>query len=232
MTDVRTDMDDSDGDRLPWLEAVEDEERGPSPVKLIALVVIGLLTIGILVGGVFWLAGGSGSTANEELIASPGEYKVRPPEAGGMQVDRSGSTQVATSDGVEPTANLNRGATPETPVIQPRQAPAQTTPAPQPRPAITPAPATPAPQPAPAPRAQPTLSGPTIQVGAYPSAAAAEGEWARLSARYPYLGALQHAVTTYERGGRTYYRLRAAGANARDVCRRLRAAGQPCLDVN
>ncbi|WP_166042580.1 SPOR domain-containing protein, partial [Sphingosinicella sp. YJ22] len=85
---------------------------------------------------------------------------------------------------------------------------------------------------APAPRPQPRLSGPTIQVGAFPSQAAAEGEWRRLAARFSYLGALQHQVMVHQRGGQTFYRLRAAGADASAVCRRLRAAGQPCMDVN
>jgi gluconate kinase len=38
----------SDDDRLPWLEAVEEEEDrdGPSAAKLIAFVVVGLVCIG------------------------------------------------------------------------------------------------------------------------------------------------------------------------------------------
>ena len=39
-------------------------------------------------------------------------------------------------------------------------------------------------------------------------------------------------VMVHQRGGQTFYRLRAAGGEARAVCRRLRAAGQPCMDVN
>ncbi len=46
MTDVRAndDLPLSDEDRLPWLEAVEEEDRsdGPTAAKLIAFVVIGL----------------------------------------------------------------------------------------------------------------------------------------------------------------------------------------------
>ena len=220
MTDAtRGDLDDDD--RLPWLEAVEEEESGPSPVKLIAAVVIGLIIIGVVVGGLFWVANRS-TGGGEELITSPGAYKVPAPEAGGLQLDNSASTQIATSEGTQQNAQLaTRPEQPATPPAQ--QRPAQ--PAPQ---AQQPAPA---PAPAPAPRPQ-RLSGPTIQVGAFPSEAAAQGEWRRLASRFPYLGALQHQVMVHQRGGQTFYRLRAAGAEASAVCRRLRAAGQPCMDVN
>ena len=235
MTDLRADGTrdgDLDEDRLPWLEAVEEEERGPSPVKLIAMVVIGLIAIGVLVGGLVWLGNrGSGGGAGEEIIASPGDYKVPAPEPGGMKVDNSSSSQVATSDGTDQTSSVNQGARPEAPVNQPQQPQPQPQ-APAAQPKAAPAPAQPQ-----QPRAQPQaqaqrLSGPTIQVGAYDSQERAEAEWRRLSQRFSYLGALPHAVTTYQRGGKTYYRLRAAGGNASAVCARLRSARQPCYDVN
>ena len=225
MTDAtRADLDDDD--RLPWLEAVEEEESGPSPVKLIAAVVIGLIVIGVVVGGLFWAANRSTGGSGEELIASPGAYKVPAPEAGGLQLDNSAQTQIATSEGVQQNAQL--AGRPQAPAPQPaQQQPTPAQPGPQ---AQQPTPAAPAP--APAPRPQPRLSGPTIQVGAFPSEAAAQGEWRRLAARYPYLGGLQHQVMVHQRGGQTFYRLRAAGGDASGVCRRLRAAGQPCMDVN
>ncbi len=47
----------ADEDRLPWLEAVEEDEgdSGPSVAKLVAAIVIGLVAIGVIVGGLFWL---------------------------------------------------------------------------------------------------------------------------------------------------------------------------------
>ena len=220
MTDATRGDALDDDDRLPWLEAVEEEESGPSPVKLIAAVVIGLIVIGVVVGGLFWAANRSGGGGGEELIASPGAYKVPAPEAGGLQLDNSASTQIATSEGAQQNAQLANRPEPA-PAPPAQQRPAQPAPQAQ-QPAPTPAPA-------PAPR---RLSGPTIQVGAFPSQAAAEGEWRRLASRYPYLGSLQHQVMVHQRGGQTFYRLRAAGAEASAVCRRLRGAGQPCMDVN
>ena len=222
MTDAtRGDLDDDD--RLPWLEAVEEEDSGPSPVKLIAAVVIGLIVIGVVVGGLFWAANRSSGGGGEEMIASPGAYKVPAPEAGGLQLDNSASTQIATSEGTQQNAQLANRPEPA-PAPPAQQRPTQPAPQAQQQP-------TPAPAPAPAPSQQ-RLSGPTIQVGAFPSQAAADGEWRRLAARYPYLGGLQHQVMVHQRGGQTFYRLRAAGAEASTVCRRLRAAGQPCMDVN
>jgi SPOR domain len=242
MTDVRADdIRDSDldgDDRLPWLEAVEDEERGPSAGKLIAALVVGLVAIGVIVGGLFWLGNRSGAGAtgggNAEIIAAPeGDYKVRPENPGGMQLDNRGTAQTAASEGTETNASLDRGQTPEAPVTRP-QTPAtnaaQTRPQPaQVAPTVPPVQQAPGrPQPA---TPQPRLSGPLIQVGAFPSEAVANAEWARMTQRFPYLRGLQHNVITYQRGNQTFYRLRAGGSDARAVCARLRGANQPCYDV-
>jgi hypothetical protein len=120
-----------DEDRLPWLEAVEEDDRGPSPGKLIAAVLIGLVAIGIIVGGLFWLGNRAASGGAEEVIASPGDYKVPAPEPGGMKVDNGSSSQVAASEGAEQTASINQNAQPEAPVNQPQQQPATQAPAPK-----------------------------------------------------------------------------------------------------
>ena len=97
----------SDEERLPWLEAVEEEEarEGPSAAKLIAFVVIGLIGLGLIVGGLFWLGGQSdvGTAGQPEVIRAPeGDYKVNTfstggtftvddPEPGVMRVTLTGS---------------------------------------------------------------------------------------------------------------------------------------------
>jgi hypothetical protein len=148
-----------------------------------------------------------------------------------MQVDNGSSTQVATSEGAEQNATINPNARPEAPVTQ--QQPAQQA-QPQPgqaaQPQNQPA-AQPRPQPQQQAQAQPRLSGPTIQVGAYPSEAIANQQWQQINQRFPYTRGLQHQVIVYQTGGRTYYRLRAAGAQAREACRRLQGSGQPCFNV-
>jgi sporulation related protein len=220
-------------DRLPWLEAVEEEEGGdgPSVAKLIAAIVIGLVAIGVIVGGLFWLGNRGGPGAGNEVIAAPeGDYKARPENPGGMNVSGEGDVSAAASAGAQPRGNLNVDAVPEAPVTP---APA---PAPRPAPpAAAPAPTPPAPAPRPAPPAPPrapAAAGPTIQLGAFSSQAAANQAWSALSGRFRYLAPLGHSVVPVQAGGRTLYRLRASGADAASVCRRLRVAGEACSSVD
>ena len=223
MTDDARDPEVTDEDRLPWLEAVEeeDEREGPSAAKLVGAIFIGLVAIGLIVGGLFWL-GNRGQEGNGELIAAPeGDYKVKPAEPGGMNVAGEGDTAYAASEGAEPKGRLDTNAVPEQPVARPTpQAQPQ-----QPQPQQPPRPA-PAPAPAPAP------SGPAIQLGAFSSQAAATRAWTALAGRFRYLAPLSHSVVPVQAGGRTLYRLRASGPDAAGVCRRLQVAGEDCAVVN
>jgi len=226
-----------DEDRLPWLEAVEEDDGGgdgPSVAKLIAAIVIGLVAIGVIVGGLFWLGNRNQAGADNEIIAAPeGDYKVRPENPGGMNVSGEGEVAAAASAGQTPQGNLALNA-PEAPVTQaprpaaPAAAPVAQAPAPPPAPAPTPP--RPAPAPAPAPQ-QPAAPGATIQLGAFSSQAAANQAWSALAGRFRYLAPLSHAVVPVQAGGRTLYRLRASGADAASVCRRLQVAGEACSTV-
>ena len=216
MTDAHADETGED-DRLPWLEAVdeEDEGAGPSVAKLVAAVVIGLITIGLIVGGLFWL-GSRGEGGEGELITAPeGEYKVKPDDPGGMEVEGEGDTAFAASEGAEPKGRLNVDAVPEAPVT------AQPKAQPQPN----------APQ-AKAPPPEAAAPGATVQLGAFSSQAAANRAWAALSGRFTYLEPLSHNVAPVESGGRTLYRLRASGSGAADICGRLQVAGETCVVVD
>jgi len=202
-----------DEDRLPWLEAVEEDEdrSGPSIVKVIGLVVVGLVVIGALVGGLFLLADRNRQGGNNEIIAAPeGDYKVKPDQPGGMNVAGEGDTAFAASEGAEPKGQLNTNDVPEAPVTQGRPAP---------RP----------PQPAPSPA--PAAPGATIQLGAFSSQAGANQAWSGLSGRFGYLAPLSHSVVPVASGGRTLYRLRASGPDAAGICRRLQVAGEACSVV-
>lgn len=230
MSDARSLDEPQDVDRLPWLEAVEedDDRAGPSAAKLIAAVVIGLLAIAIIVGGLFWLGNRSRDGGGDgEIIAAPeGDYKIKPADPGGMNVAGEGDTAFAASEGAEPQGNLNVSAVPEAPVRPaPSPAPRPQAPAPQPKAA--------APQrPAPAAPAQPAARGSTIQLGAFSSQAGATSAWRALSARFRYLSPLNHSVIPVQSGGRTLYRLRANGPDATGICRRLQVAGEDCTIVS
>lgn len=235
-TEANVDAVEDDEDRLPWLEPIEDEESGPSAGKLIAAVLAGLVAIGVIVGGLFWLGNrAGGNNAQEEVIASQGDYKVRPDDPGGMKVDDKGETQVQTSGGTEQNASINKAGGPETPVNQPPRTAEGPRPGDQTQGAGQGSGQSGGSRPTQTAQAGGNsgarLSGPTIQVGAYPSEAAANGEWNRLTQRFPYLRGMQHAVQVHQRGGQTFYRLRAAGNDAAATCRRLQGAGQPCMMV-
>jgi cell division septation protein DedD len=251
MTDIRADDPALDrDDRLPWLEAIEEDEGsdGPSALKLIVAVLIGLVAIGALVGGAFWLAnraGGASTASGEpELIkAQPGDYKSKPDNPGGMNVSGEGDTAFAASAGGDPKGQINANAVPEAPVTQTRGQAPQAQPADQgvikaPPPTNAPAKApanaqasAPAAKPS-APAATPAAAGGSIQLGAFPTSAEAERSWKAMSGRFGYLAPLSHSVVSAQVNGKTWYRLRAGGADAAGICGRLRVAGVSCFRVD
>jgi hypothetical protein len=235
MTDIRADDSALDNDdRLPWLEAVEEEggEGGPSALKLIVAVLIGLAAIGGIVGGIFWMGNrdGAGNAAPETIAAPDGPYKVKPDSPGGMTVEGQGETAFDAAQGGSPNASIDTSAVAETPVTaQPKgQAPAPAAKEPLLK---APAPSNSTAAAAETPAAPAAAGGATIQLGAFPSGAAAEKAWKALSGRFGYLAPLSHSVVQAEVNGKTYYRLRASGPGAAGICGRLKVAGEQCLKV-
>jgi hypothetical protein len=237
MTDIRADDPALDNDdRLPWLEAVEEEggEGGPSALKLIVAVLIGLAAIGGIVGGIFWMGNRDGAVNGPpELIKAPdGPYKVKPDTPGGMTVEGQGETAFDAAQGGTPNASIDTDAMAEAPVTaQPKgQAPAAKEPPLLKAPAPSNVPAAKADTPAAA--AVAAGGGATVQLGAFPSSASAEKAWKALSGRFTYLAPLSHNVVVAQVNGKTWYRLRASGPGAANVCGRLRVAGENCLRVD
>ncbi|MDF2232823.1 SPOR domain-containing protein [Albimonas sp. CAU 1670] len=73
-----------------------------------------------------------------------------------------------------------------------------------------------------------------IQLGAFNSEAIAQSQWRRALRRHEdLLGALAHAVTTVDSGGRTLYRLRAGPVadrrKAQELCAALKSRGEACI---
>jgi hypothetical protein len=228
---VEEDGPREDEDRLPWLEAVEEDGdgEGPSLAKLVAALVIGLLAIGLIVGGLFWLGNRNRPGGNGEVIAAPeGDYKVRPDDPGGMNVQGEGDTAIAASEGAQPQGQIDTNRMAEAPVTRQGPAPAAGQSGATQTNGQAAAPARPA-QPTPAQPAP--AAGPTVQLGAFSSEAAANRAWAALAARFRYLAPLSHGVVPVRTGERTLYRLRASGPGVADVCRRLQAAGESCSPV-
>jgi hypothetical protein len=249
MTDTDRELSLQDEDRLPWLEAVDndDEDEGISGSKLAGFVLAALLALGVVIGGVWWLRGQQqGPSGDGTLIAAAeGDYKVKPDDAGGMKVEGEGDSVFAASEGAEASGKVDMAAKTEAPII-----PAKTEkmPAPAPKPVIaatskatTSVPETggklvakPPVAPVPAATAAAPASGSgLIQLGAYGSQASAEQGWAALSGKYSYLSGLSKSINPAAVGGNTVYRLRAAaGGQASQICAKLKSSGSNCIVVN
>src|SRR3546814_21085181 len=67
-------------DRLPWLEAAEDydEDGEVSPTRLLAMVLGGLLLIGAVLGGLWWLQNGGARGEGRLIARAQGASKGQP----------------------------------------------------------------------------------------------------------------------------------------------------------
>ena len=227
-------------ERLPWLEAVEDEDApsGISTTKMATAIAVVLVAAVGVAGTMYWV--GQQSPTGDgapPLIEAPDEpYKVRPADPGGLDIAGESETAFATSAGEDPDAQLD----PQGLEDAPRIAVQEPTPAPRPSPAPSPRQAdplapteTPAPTPAPAPAAVP--SGPKVQLGSFTNRAQAEAAWVLLSSNYSQIGAMRKSIEEARVNGRTYYRVRGLAADrnaARAACEALTAAGEVCVVVN
>lgn len=239
-----------DEDRLPWLEAVDDEDgaEGISASRLFAVVVVALAVIGLVIGGIFWLrqrstvAGGDGDL----IAAAPGDYKVRPDDPGGMKVEGTGDVAYNVSEGGEAAGSINFDNQPEAPV----QLAQEVRPVPAKKVATAPAQAVTAnvangsklpvtkPKPVVAaakPLATGAMAGDSgmIQLGAFSTTDAADKAWNSLTSRHPPLKAMSKQVVPATVNGASVYRLRAsAGTEAAAMCAALKAVGASCNVVN
>jgi hypothetical protein len=231
-----------DEDRLPWLETVEDDYRERRPAgRIVLLIVLAVLALAAVGFGFWWLQQHQSQGGNGELIqAQEGDYKVKPDEPGGMKVDGEGDSVFATSQGAASNASINMGALPEAPV-QGRAAEQVTDGAKGDRSARLNVPgassALPSSPPRVIPNAGPTGagSGSLIQLGAFPNERGANVAWTSLSKRFSYLAPLGKSVERAETNGKTFWRLRVnAGSNgqARELCNRLKVAGESCFVTN
>lgn len=222
-----------DGDALPWLEAVENEDgpRAISARKMLMALLLVLLAAAVVAGTMFWIGrqdpapGG----APQLIKAEPGPYKVRPTDPGGLDVAGDSETAFSTSAGEDPDAALDVKKLPQEMTPLPVETPQAATPPKKIPPNEV---KEPAPDSAAASAAGP--SGPTIQLGAYASTVKADTAWKLLSGRFPEVAALNKAVVTATVGGKSVVRLRATGSSeqTKAACAALKAAGESCLPVN
>jgi hypothetical protein len=233
-----------DEDRLPWLEAVDDDadDETISTGKLIGFAVAAIVALGVVIAGISLLRNQPAPTGDGKLIAAQeGDYKVRPDAPGGMKVEGQGDSSFAASEGAEANGKIDTNAAAEAPVKGAKAV--------APKPGFSGAPAKPvatasvpasggklvAPPPAkPLPNVAMTApSGSLVQLGAFGSEAKANEAWTTLAKRFGYLSALPKSVVTAQVNGNQVYRLRAnAGGQASTICGKLKVAGENCMIVN
>lgn len=248
--DVGLGLDDED--RLPWLEAADDyEEDGDvSPTRLLVMVLGGLLLIGAVLGGLWWIQNG-GTRGDGELIAAPrGDYKVAPIDDAAKTFEGEGDSSFAASEGALPAGKVDPTRMPEEPAATPaeREAAAKAATKVAKNKNVGPhannardssadmgqaKPVTPPVKTANGGSVAPTGSA-TIQLGAFSSEAAATKAWTNMSKRFAYLAELPKSVSPATVDGNKVYRLRAGAgtnANAENLCAKLRVAGENCVIV-
>jgi cell division septation protein DedD len=238
----------------------EIDEEGSGTGRIVAMLVGGLLIVAMLVGGYLWFHGRSQMAASGDgsVIKAPDAYyKERPASPGGMDIGSGDEIVYSASKGNEVQSVIDVNGAAETPVNVDRKAPAPvplpavstpSTPpvsAPHARPAAAPVTdaavstkvAPPVAKPAPpkpvtvAPEAAPSSGGSTVQLGAFSTEAKANAAWKTLSARFSFLQGLSQSVAPVKSGDKTLYRLRAGGGAARDICAKLRTAGESCTVI-
>ena len=219
MTDER-----SFDEPLPWLQAVEDEDepRGISARRMLAVLVVVLLAGLIVAATFFWLGRrDSADSGAPELIKAPATpYKVKPPNPGGLDIAGESETAFETSAGEDKDSKLDLNKLPETPVAKPPKEEPKPAPASEAKPPVK-AEAQPEP-------AAVGGSGSVVQLGAFANQAQAERAWTALSARFPSIAALNKMIVPFSGG----IRLRAGAASpaeAKQVCQTLKAAGENCF---
>jgi hypothetical protein len=237
-----------DEDRLPWLEAADgfEEDGEVSPARLLVMVLGGLLLIGVVLGGLWWVQNGGTRSDGELIAAQEGDYKVAPKNDGAKAFEGEGDASFSASEGAEPAGRVDPTRMPEEPAVTPEEREAAAKKVAADKAAATKAAATKAApadkaklaaapvKTADAPKAAPASGAAMIQLGAFSSDAAAAKAWTNLSKRFAYLAELNKSVSPAKVGDGTVYRLRVAAgtaANAKNLCGKLRVAGENCVVV-
>jgi len=238
-----------DDDRLPWLEAADgfEEDGEVSPARLLVMVLGGLLLIGAVLGGLWWVQNGGARGKGELIAAQQGDYKVAPKNDGAKTFDGEGDASFSASEGAEPAGKVDPTRMPEEPAVTPQEreaaakkvaadktaatkaAAAKAAPADKGKPAAAPVKTAEV-----AAKPAPVSNGAMIQLGAFSSDAAAAKAWTNLSKRFAYLAELNKSVSPAKVGDGTVYRLRVSAgtaANAANLCGKLRVAGENCVVV-
>lgn len=211
-----SELDLSDDDSLPWLEA-DEEDEGRSDIDIAQIIGFALILLTILasvVGGVWYLANKSGNAdvvADGSMIEAPeGPIKERPEDPGGKEFDGTGNVapvvaEGGTREGVLDTDGEGNASAPE----------AASPPSSDASPAA----------------ASSGSGGVGVQLAAYSSRARAEQGWNDLRRRTDALDNARYRIEEGVVDIGTVYRLQAVASNraeAEQLCAALKADGLDC----
>ena len=214
-------------DRLPWLEAADDYEGegDVSPARLLIMVLGGLLLIGALLGGLWWMQNGGARGQGELIVAEKGNYKVAPTTDGAKTFEGEGDAAFAASEGKETTSNIAAKPADDKAKAD-AKAGATATAAATAKPGATAVVAA---------SAAVAAGAVFVQLGAFGDSAKADAAWSALGKRFGFLSGVNRRVAEgTSEGGRKVYRLQAITANsaaAQQLCAKLKAGGENCLIV-
>lgn len=238
-------LDLSDQDRLPWLEAQDDDEEyvGVDNRRVFGAVAAMLAVLALIVGGIWWYTHrneNGAHIADGSTIQPPaGPYKETPKDPGGKTYDGTGDSSFAVSQGESRPAQLAQGeaakagangaANSPTGVAGAATAAAQAAASASAYAQGKAMPAAPVAKVAAAPSAPVSVGG-VVQVGAYTSQSSAEAGWNRLVKQSAALSGVAHRIVEGKADIGTVYRVQAltgAGGGSA-LCSRLRAEGLAC----
>lgn len=192
-------------EHLPWLEGDDDyEESGVDTARIAAFAIIGLLIVGLIVGGIWFMTRtktDDALVADGSTIAAPeGPYKEKPKDPGGKEFAGTGDTSFAVGEGKSREGQIAEDDAEVHPSIDTQGA-------------------------------SPVAKGVGVQVGAFQSKETAEAGWSKLVQQYSALSGVSHRVVEGQADVGKVFRLQAVAgdlATANSLCQRLKAAGGSC----
>ena len=204
-----------DDERLPWLESAdyEDEDEGVDTSRILGFVLLGLIALALLIGGIWWA---TNRGPNPELIADgstieapEGDYKEKPADAGGREVEGTGDTSFAVGEGQTREGRLAES--------KPTKIAAKPSSSPEDDAATA--------------ETAAAGGGVGVQVGAYSTEATAQAGWTKLQRQTDALSGFKYRIVKGEADIGTVYRLQAVAgdrAAANQLCSALKADGVAC----
>ncbi len=239
------DYEEEAGSDLPWLEPTDEEVDRAGTLDVRRILIVGGLIVLLILAALFAFTRFFGGddiavpVGEVPLVKAPaGPFKVEPEDRGGLQVSEAErmTSAVASGENLPSDVALDRMPEVAVPIVPPvgdrTTGSEQTAETRADTPDSNPAPAEPA---SPQVAQPPAPATATIQLGAFSTQAKVREVWSTFQNRYRYLGELELLVQPVEVNGTTLYRLRASvpggEAAARELCDRLKLAGESCVIV-